>query len=350
MEGEKIVRGFQAGVDDLIPALSVVTGNRGYGKGSVFFFIAVEHDKKMVVLIFICLAAIEEKGQGMTFGRPVLLARHQGLPDDFWIPMNALFTFLMLKEIRPLKERMAFTQLDALFEKTEQSLVLFDQVPVQPVYIVVLAPAVIVSVFAVTEFVTGVDHGDPLGKQQDQDHATHPPMTKLLNILVVGGTFSAAVPADIMVVAISIFFTIVLIMLVIKADEIREGETIVAGDKVDGVKRVAEAGLVEVGATGNPGGQVGHGIVMAGHEGSDIIAELAIPFSPACIGGEGPHLVETGGVPCLGNDLGIAQDRIFGDHLDHRRVGQEMSRGVAAEDGGEVKAEAVNVHLYNPET
>ena len=231
----------------------------------------------------------------------------------------------IVKKTCPMKDGMGLAQVDALFEKTEQPIILFGKIPVEPVYIVVLTPTVIVSFFAVSKFVAGIDHRDSLGEQHDQDHAPHPPQTQILDSLAAGESFGAAVPAEVMVVAVTIFFAIALIVFFIITDQVGEGETIVTGEKVDGVKRVAQTGLVEVRAAGNPGSQVGHGIIKARHEGADIIAEHAVPFGPARIGGEGAHLIETGGVPGLGNDLGVAQDRVFGDHLDHGRIGQEVS-------------------------
>ncbi len=138
-------------------------------------------------------------------------------------------------------------------------------------------------------------------------------------------------------------------MFFVEADEVVEGKAVVTGDEVNGVEGVAGAGLVEIRAAGNAGGQIGHTIVMTGHKAPHIIAKPAIPLGPAGIGREGTNLIKTGGIPGLGDDFDVAQHRVFGDHLDHRRIGQEISGGVAAQDRGEVKAKAVNVHLHDPE-
>lgn len=75
MQVKKIIRGIQAGIDDLMPALGAVAGDLRQGKDGVFLSVTVEHDKKVVNLVFVCFAATEEKGQGMTAGGPVLSAR-----------------------------------------------------------------------------------------------------------------------------------------------------------------------------------------------------------------------------------------------------------------------------------
>ena len=77
LQVKKIIRGIQAGIDDLIPALRAVARDRWQGEDCLFFSVTVEHDKKVVALVAIRSAAPEEKGQGVTFGRPVLLAGRQ---------------------------------------------------------------------------------------------------------------------------------------------------------------------------------------------------------------------------------------------------------------------------------
>ena len=87
---------------------------------------------------------------------------------------------------------------------------------------------------------------------------------------------------------------------------------------------------------------------VAAHEAAHVVAELAVPLGPALTGGERAHLVEAGGVPGLGDELGVGEHRILGDALEHRRVGQHLAVLAAAEDRGEVEAEAVDVHLRHP--
>lgn len=77
LQVKKIIRGIQAGIDDLMPALGAVARNLRQGKDGIFLSGAVEHDKEVVDLALVCPAATEEKGQGMTFSRPVLSAGRQ---------------------------------------------------------------------------------------------------------------------------------------------------------------------------------------------------------------------------------------------------------------------------------
>ena len=77
LEVKKIVRGIQAGIDDLMPALGAVARDQRQGEDGIFLSVTVEHDEKVVNLALVCPAATEEKGQGMTVSRPVLLARFE---------------------------------------------------------------------------------------------------------------------------------------------------------------------------------------------------------------------------------------------------------------------------------
>lgn len=77
MQVKKIIRGIQAGIDDLMPAWSAVARDQWQGKDGIFLSVTVEHDKKVVNLALACSAATEKKGQGMTVSRPVLLAWYE---------------------------------------------------------------------------------------------------------------------------------------------------------------------------------------------------------------------------------------------------------------------------------
>ena len=61
-----------------------------------------------------------------------------------------------------------------------------------------------------------------------------------------------------------------------------------------------------------------------------------------------PDLIGAGGIPGLGDELGVAEDRILGDALQQGRVGQHAAVAIAAEHRGEIEAEAVDVHLHHP--
>ncbi len=69
---------------------------------------------------------------------------------------------------------MGLAQVYALLAELKEPLVLHGKIPVEPVCFIVLTPTVIVAVFAVAKFIPGIDHGNALGQEQDQEHAPHP--------------------------------------------------------------------------------------------------------------------------------------------------------------------------------
>ena len=83
---------------------------------------------------------------------------------------------------------------------------------------------------------------------------------------------------------------------------------------------------------------------LAAPEAADVVAVPAVPVRPARAAGEAADLVQAGGVPRLGDQLGVGQQAVLGDHLDHRRLDQHVAAAVAAQDRGQVEAEAVDVH------
>ncbi len=74
---------------------------------------------------------------------------------------------------------------------------------------------------------------------------------------------------------------------------------------------------------------------------------MAVPLGPTLVG-ERADLVGAGGVPRFGDDLRIGEHRVFGDQLDHRRVRHELALPVAAEDRGQIEAEAIDVVVVYP--
>ena len=65
---------------------------------------------------------------------------------------------------------------------------------------------------------------------------------------ILGRTFRAAVPAQVFVDAVAVAFAVGLVVLVVVAHKIVEGETVVASNIVDAVDGEMAAGVVDVGA------------------------------------------------------------------------------------------------------
>src|SRR6516165_12429190 len=99
------------------------------------------------------------------------------------------------------------------------------------------------------------------------------------------------------------------------------------------------AGLVDVGAASQSGGNSADQTRVAFHKTADVIAETAVPLSPT-VAREVPDLVQSRCVPGLGHDLRVQQ--AFGklDTPHHGWIGQRRAILPAGQDGALVKAEA----------
>src|SRR5262249_44502202 len=118
--------------------------------------------------------------------------------------------------------------------------------------------------------------------------------------------FPAAVPAQVVVDAVAVVLAISLVVLVVVAHQVVQREAVVTGDEVDAIDGQMAAGLVDVGAATQAGRDGTDHAPVAFHETADVIAIPAVPFGPA-EAGEVADLVQTSGVPGLGDDLGVVQ-------------------------------------------
>ena len=70
-------------------------------------------------------------------------------------------------------------------------------------------------------------------------------------------------------------------MFVVVADEVLEGETVVASDEIDAVVRLAAIVLIEIAAAGEARGKFADLPAVPFPELAHRVAVLAVPFGPA---------------------------------------------------------------------
>src|SRR5207253_1836925 len=87
--------------------------------------------------------------------------------------------------------------------------------------------------------------------------------------------------------------------------------------------------------------------VVALDKAADIVSEATIPFLPA-IADEASHLIETGGVPCLGDQFGAGEDGVGLDIPENRGIFERPTRFVPSQDRSEVEPEPIDVHVSDP--
>ncbi len=118
------------------------------------------------------------------------------------------------------------------------------------------------------------------------------------------------------------------------------------GDEVDRAERPSATLVEQVARARETAGEVGELAVIAFPEGAYRVAELVVPLRPARR--EAPDLIATGAaVPGLGDQLGLGQHRVLAAG-DEKSVAFVEAFVLATEDGRQIEAEAVHVHLGGP--
>ena len=84
-------------------------------------------------------------------------------------------------------------------------------------------------------------------------------------------------------------------------------------------------GFVQVGAAAQPRRQRAGHARLAAPEAAHVVAVAAVPFRPAPAERETADLIQARRVPRLGDQLGVGQHAVLGDHLDDRRLHQHVA-------------------------
>src|SRR5262249_21085324 len=125
-----------------------------------------------------------------------------------------------------------------------------------------------------------------------------------------GRPLDAAIPAEIAVVPVAILLAVRLVVLLVVADEIGEGEPVMGGDEVDAGPGATPGMAEDVGGAGEARGEVGDDPFIALPEAPDRVAILRVPLRPARR--EAAELVAVGaGVPWLGDELYLREHRVL---------------------------------------
>ena len=163
---------------------------------------------------------------------------------------------------------------------------------------------------------------------------------------IVGGTLHSAVPGQVVVRSVPILLSVRLVVLVVVADQVQQREAIVSGHEVHAGRRPAAPRLVEVARSRQAVGEVRHLAAVPLPVSADRIAVAPIPLRPA--GRKVAHLVAAfSQVPGLGDELDLADQRVLVNHVEEGREAVDLVE-LPGQRGGQVEAEAVDVHLRHP--
>ena len=161
-----------------------------------------------------------------------------------------------------------------------------------------------------------------------------------------GRPLDAVVVAEIGGVAVAVVFLVGLVVPLVIADQIGQGEAVVAGDVVDRRPRPPAVVLEQVAGGQQVGGQFGQHPIVAPPEPAHGIAKAVVPFGGA--GGKAAELVAAGtDVPRLGDDLDLGQGRVLADRVEEPAPAI-VAILLAAERDRQIEAEAVDMDLIHP--
>src|SRR6266851_591929 len=217
------------------------------------FMVSVEQDKKRIPLdalagfihVFDHVSSPENTQAANEPRIPALIIHFLlgGIEPGDILDLGAA-NFPTLKELSAAEDRLFATESSQEAGQIAQLLLFRSQLPVDPGDLTVLAIGIIVSLLRLADLVPGQQHRHPLRKQQGRQEISLLSLAQFLDSRVVGGSFGAAVPTQVIIGPVAVFFAVGLVVLPVVAHQIIEREAIVTGDKVDTGIRPSAALLI----------------------------------------------------------------------------------------------------------
>ncbi len=187
--------------------------------------------------------------------------------------------------------------------------------PVEPADLVVLAVGVVVAALAAAHLIAPEDHRHALAEQHRRQHVLLLSQTQGQDVGIVGRALSPVVVGPVVIRPVVALFTVGLVVLLVVADEVGQGEPVVGGHEVDARHRTAGVGLVQVARSCEALRELAQRGRLAAPEVPDGVAVLAVPLRPD--GREVAHLVAAlADVPGLRDQLDLADDRVLLDDVE----------------------------------
>ncbi|OPY71812.1 MAG: hypothetical protein A4E63_01406 [Syntrophorhabdus sp. PtaU1.Bin050] len=207
--------------------------------------------------------------------------------------------------------------------------------------------AVVITLLGPKHLVAGTDHGYPLAQKKEGHEIFCLLPSETHDLRIIRFAFYATVPACVFIASIPIVLPVRLVMLFIVADEVSEGETIVARYEIDAVYRKPAFRFIEVAAACDPCCDFPDQTRVAPDKAPHHISVPAVPLGPA-VSREIPDLIETACIPCFCDKSGVAEDVGEFDMPGHGCVLERFPIVTSCEYARKIEAKAVNVHLPDP--
>ena len=195
--------------------------------------------------------------------------------------------------------------------ETQHIFVLVSKFPVNPANLIVLAIGIIIAFLGSVELISTQNHRHSLTQEQSCHVIFH--MLKALEIdhLIVAGTFMTKIHRIIVILSVAVVLAVILIMLLIVGDQVIQGKTIMGSDKVDTMVWTTTGVLIEVFRTAKTAGEITNQTFSAFPKKSYLVTIISVPLGPTPPGWKSADLIQSGRIPCLGNNLCIGQHRVY---------------------------------------
>ncbi len=270
----------------------------------------------------------------------------EGQPDDVVETLGAGLTGAhgaAGEEPLAAERRVVAAQPDHRGGEVEQRPV--DLVPVHPADLGVLGVGVVVAALGAAHLVAVRQHRHALAEQQGGQEVALLAGPVGQDLRVVGRALDAVVPGPVVALAVVVVLAVGLVVLLVVRHEVAQREAVVGDDEVDAGERATTGLLVEVRGAGDPGGELAQRR-LAAPEVAHRVPVGAVPLGP--LRREAADLVAAGAdVPGLGDQLDLADHRVLLHELEEGRQPVHLVE-LPGQGGGEVEAEAVDVHLGDP--
>ena len=111
--------------------------------------------------------------------------------------------------------------------------VAFNQFPVEPACLIILAIGVVVPPLGAAHLVTHMQHWRTDGYEGQRQEVLYLPVAERFDCRIAGGSLDAAVPAQVRVGTVPVLFAVGLVVLALVGNQVVQGKSIVTGDEID---------------------------------------------------------------------------------------------------------------------